>query len=65
MNKLFLLFVMAVWVTHSQAQSFSSKSNAMALDYSDPNKNFTTTLPKITPAATLCPSSAIPSQLAT
>ena len=48
MNKLFLLFVMAVWVTHSQAQSFSSKSNAMALDYSDPNKNFTTTLPKIT-----------------
>ncbi len=48
MNKLFLLFVMAVCVNHSQGQSFSSKSNAMSLDYSDPNKNFTTTLPKIT-----------------
>src|SRR5579872_6425994 len=48
MKKIFLLFAMTGWVIHSQGQSFNSKSNAISLDYSDPKKNFATTLPKIT-----------------
>jgi hypothetical protein len=48
MKTLFLLFVMYSWVIQTQGQNFSSRSNAMSLDYSDPKKNFGTTAPKIT-----------------
>lgn len=39
---------MLIAASSAYAQNFSSKSNAMVLDYSDPNKKLTSTLPMIT-----------------
>lgn len=48
MKKLFLLLAIIVWISPALAQNFSSRTNTMALDYSDPKKMLTSTLPKIT-----------------
>ena len=48
MKKLFLFFALTGWVIRSHGQSFNSRSNSISLDYSDPKKNFSSTLPKIT-----------------
>ena len=48
MKKLFLLFAIASFASPSWCQNFNSRSNTMSLDYSDPKKNLTSTLPKIT-----------------
>jgi hypothetical protein len=47
MKRFFYCLPMLWIVTNAQAQSFNSKSNTMALDFSDPKKSFATTLPKI------------------
>jgi hypothetical protein len=38
----------AGWVSHGYGQSFNTRSNTMALDYSDPKKSLNSTLPMIT-----------------
>ncbi len=48
MKRLFILLLIAIGSTYLQAQNFSSRSNSMTLDYSDPKKAFASTLPKIT-----------------
>ena len=48
MKNLFTLFALACLVIQTQAQNFTSRTNVMALDYSDPKKTYTSTLPKIT-----------------
>lgn len=47
MKQLFLLVTALAFILQAQAQSFSSRSNTMGLDYSDPKKELTSTLPKI------------------
>ena len=48
MNRLFLLLVLAGCSSHVFAQNFSSRTNAMSLDYSDAKTTLNSTLPKIT-----------------
>lgn len=48
MKNIFLFIAFAGWLTHCKAQSFNSRSNSMSLDYSDPKKTYTSTLPGIT-----------------
>ena len=48
MKKLALLLIVTGWISQAQAQNFSTRSNTMAVDYTDDKKSLTTTLPKIT-----------------
>ena len=48
MKNVFTLFALACLVIQTLAQNFTSRTNVMALDYSDPKKTYTSTLPKIT-----------------
>jgi hypothetical protein len=48
MKKLLFLLVVAGWINQAQAQNFSTRSNTMAVDYTDDKKSLATTLPKIT-----------------
>lgn len=48
MKQLLIVLTVFGFIQHAQAQSFSSRSNTMGLDYSDPKKELSSTLPKIT-----------------
>jgi Caspase domain len=48
MKRLLLLMAVVGCINHVQAQSFTSRSNAMSVDYGDPKKVVNSTLPKIT-----------------
>jgi hypothetical protein len=48
MKKIILSIVSLIVTISSLAQNFSSRSNEMVLNYSDPKKSLSTTLPKIT-----------------
>ena len=48
MKKIALLLAIAGCVNQAHAQNFSTRSNTMAVDYTDDKKSLATTLPKIT-----------------
>ena len=48
MKKLIILLIVLPWVHQSVAQNFSSRTNTVSLDYSDPKKTYASTLPRIT-----------------
>jgi hypothetical protein len=48
MKRAVLVIAMTGLTVTGMAQSFNSRSNSMSLDYSDPKRNLSTTLPKIT-----------------
>jgi hypothetical protein len=48
MKNIFIIAVSVIISTSTLAQNFSSRSNEMVLNYTDPKKSLSTTLPKIT-----------------